>query len=320
MRTSLLLLKTFMSVSFLVMSAFSPVAAQVEQIQAPFPGFLFRPSDHKPHPGVILLHGSEGGNGDYWLKTDYIGLNSAIPVHAQKFAELGYVTYALCYFDCRKQKGFSIYPPDELVNVDLYEITYRAFDWLRKSPMIQDGKVSIMGYSRGAEQVLLLESILIQEKQRNPRLALPHKIISVSPYQETVKGIPLWWAQEAKQNGKYLEISPDVSAWSYKRRPIQEKIPIVIKDTTIPTLITGFRDDPVWRTAHLEDYRKQIARGDLFSMFISPTDLAQDQLNSLPSVFPKVSVVEFQSSGHTTPQEGEARKFFFELIARFLKQ
>lgn len=97
--------------------------------KAPFPGYLYHPNDNAAHPGILLLHGSDGGNGDFNpnFRNARTGENAGTPSLARDYARRGYVTYALCHFDCKHHDGYDDYPPDDLKDIDIYKITYEAF-------------------------------------------------------------------------------------------------------------------------------------------------------------------------------------------------
>lgn len=120
----------------------------VRAIYTPFKGVLFVPNDGKPHPGILLLHGSEGG------------LNSITKLEAQALAAQGYAAFAFCYAGCWTGAEADVYRPNhETIDVDL-ERTRDALTWLAKSEFVGGRKVGIYGVSRGAEQALLLASLL----------------------------------------------------------------------------------------------------------------------------------------------------------------
>lgn len=113
---------------------------------------LFVPNDGKPHPGVVLLHGSEGGTWPYWM------------IEAQALAYEGYAALAYCYASCPSGDDRDLYlPRTEIHRVELKQ-TYDALEWLAKSSFVGGKKVALYGYSRGAEQALLLASLLADGK------------------------------------------------------------------------------------------------------------------------------------------------------------
>ncbi|WP_433556191.1 acyl-CoA thioesterase/bile acid-CoA:amino acid N-acyltransferase family protein [Pseudonocardia xinjiangensis] len=97
-------------------------------------GELHVPPGPGPHPGVVLLGGSEGGVTE-----------SAV---ADLLAARGFATLALGYFGA---DGL----PGELVRIPL-EYFEQAFTWLRARPEVADGRVGVIGTSRGGELALWL--------------------------------------------------------------------------------------------------------------------------------------------------------------------
>lgn len=125
----------------------------IRPIYTPFKGVLFIPNDGKPHPGVLLLHGSEGG------------LYSITKLRAQALAAQGYAAFAFCYAGCRSGSEADVYRPNrETIDVDL-ERTRDALTWLANSEFVGGRKVGVYGVSRGAEQALLLASLLARDDQ-----------------------------------------------------------------------------------------------------------------------------------------------------------
>lgn len=98
-------------------------------------GVLYYPAEGGPHPGVIVLGGSEGG---------------LFEPYARAFAANGFAALALAYFD---------YPtrPDELVSLPL-EYFDRAVAWLQAHPRVRPGGVGVVGGSKGGELALLVAS------------------------------------------------------------------------------------------------------------------------------------------------------------------
>jgi len=96
-------------------------------------GTLFTPADPGPHPGVVVLGGSEGG---------ISGEQRAALLAAHGFAAL-----ALAYF------AYGSLPP-QLVNVPL-EYLATALDYLATQPEVRGDRLGVVGHSRGAELALL---------------------------------------------------------------------------------------------------------------------------------------------------------------------
>lgn len=101
---------------------------QIEEVN----GTLFQPESQGKYPAVILLSGSDGGSKEH---------------AAALLASKGYITFALSYFG-----GVGV--PKDLENIPL-EYFQKATIWLQEHPFV-NGKVSLIGYSRGGELALLL--------------------------------------------------------------------------------------------------------------------------------------------------------------------
>ncbi|MEU5853338.1 acyl-CoA thioesterase/bile acid-CoA:amino acid N-acyltransferase family protein [Saccharopolyspora shandongensis] len=120
----------------------SPVAVQLHTpgvrsvpiAEAGLVGDLHLPPGPGPHPGVILLGGSDGGRPD--------------PGLGRFLAGKGFAVLGLAYF------GLPGLPP-ALERIPV-EYGTRAVDWLRTRPDVSDGPVGVVGLSRGGEFALLL--------------------------------------------------------------------------------------------------------------------------------------------------------------------
>lgn len=125
-------------------------AAQLQQIFRPnnihridligaLHGAMFLPDTPGPHPGVLVLGGSEGG----------------MPQGtAQWLASHGYVAVALAYFH---YEGL----PQALEAIPL-EYFGQAIQWMMQRPEIQPDRIAVAGGSRGGELALQLGSMYPQ--------------------------------------------------------------------------------------------------------------------------------------------------------------
>ncbi len=127
----------------------------------PFQGSkLFVPNDNVTHPGVILLHGSEGGSAAFtWVKAQFLAAN-------------GYAALAYCYFDC----GANSAAPKVLANVEVHKV-FEALAWLKNSPYVKGKKTAIYGVSRGAE----LSMIIAEKSNSEVDLTIPNVILAHAP-------------------------------------------------------------------------------------------------------------------------------------------
>ena len=92
--------------------------------------YLYIPKGRARSPGVVLLHGSEGGSA---------GWSS---VYALALAMHGFATFAFSY-----SKGGNSWHAGDIHDVDL-DRTVDALRWLRQHPAVS-GKVGLYGSSRG---------------------------------------------------------------------------------------------------------------------------------------------------------------------------
>ena len=100
---------------------------------------LFVRPDAIPAPGILMLHGSEGGSAPY------------IDDDARPLAEAGFAVVTFCWFGCPGR-------PNRIYHIPL-EDTLAGLAWLRASPAVGGRHVGLYGVSRGAEQAVLLSSL-----------------------------------------------------------------------------------------------------------------------------------------------------------------
>ena len=98
-----------------------------------FVATLFHPPSGGPHPGIIVLGGSEGGLAE---------------TPAALLASHGYTTLALAYFGIANL-------PQALCLIPL-EYFRRAIDWMTAHAAVAGSRVAVVGGSRGGELALLL--------------------------------------------------------------------------------------------------------------------------------------------------------------------
>ncbi len=203
-------------------------------------GELYLPAgakDSARRPAVLLIGGSEGG-----LDT--------MSQMAVSFAQAGYASLALAYW---AEQGL----PQKLEGIPL-EYFDRGLDWLAKQPGVDPKSIGLLGWSRGAEAVLLIGT-------RNPRV---RAVVAVAPSSIVWQGMAgggsaasAWTA-----NGKSLPfVIPDASRY----RPNSTFVPMfearfaeadAHPETAIPVeklrapllLITG-SEDGVWPSRRFAD-------------------------------------------------------------------
>jgi dienelactone hydrolase len=111
----------------------------VQEVNEPeISGRLYRPAGEGPFPAVIWLGGSEGGIGSTLMPAGLL-------------ASKGFVVLALPYFSHQPMGNL----PRDLVNIPL-EFFSSAASWLAELPFVNEGRVSMVGGSKGAEAALLV--------------------------------------------------------------------------------------------------------------------------------------------------------------------
>lgn len=266
------------------------------------------------------MHGSEGGNGDFCYapgnKPHRTGQNGFAPWLARVYAEQGYVTLALCYFDCRHHEGYSDYPPDDLVNVDIKSITENAIAWLRKQKFVGEHKVGLLGISRGAEQAILLASLSTPDSA-----GTPDAVASLSPSDRVMYQITRENA-EAKNRGDYVNWTKK-PAWIYGKHTPTVGDPIAIENYKKPLLVTFFWSDPVWGGE--DDLSKTILRyenadRDHFYRKIGRDNIDKSTLHDISLTSSDAIFIEYDFSGHVYPdrvREPDALRLQIQIIDWF---
>jgi dienelactone hydrolase len=223
---------------------------------------LHLPPGPGPHPGAVVLGGSEGGLPDY-------GLGGLL-------ASRGFAALELAYF---RVDGL----PGELVRIPL-EYFERGLDWLRDRPEVADGRVGVLGLSRGAELALLLGATFPQvgavvsyAGSGLGYAGLPATFTSTPPAAWTHRGRDVPFVAPvidvATGFGRYFTASalgapipdvagtwPDVLAAGPAAMAAAE---IPVERTDGPVLLLSGRDDRLWPSPQLSDaaLRRLEARG-----------------------------------------------------------
>ena len=320
--TIFLLLILGLLVKSIVFNSKGNKVAIIEE-KLPFPGYLYRPNAPGPFPAIVLLHGSYGGNGDFWYypaeKPKDTGEDSWVPKVARELSEKGFVALALCYFDCQHHKGFDHYPPDELANIDIKSITGEAIKWLKSSPFVGGKKVGLWGASRGAEQAILLASLIESQSDGAPDaiVALSPASYIASQFSKTTAeaiindGIPHWPSKPAWRYGDHIPtINSDIKIESYKK----------------PLLITYFTKDPVWRpSANIQKIinRYKESRLPFLHKKIEKNQFDKVLLDEIKASEIQTMFLNYNFRGHVIPnskREPEAFDLHKEVVVWFLKK
>jgi dienelactone hydrolase len=124
------------STAHLEQAAIADGVRRVTLHDGPLRGLFFIPPGKGPHPGILVLGGSEGG----------------MPARrAAWFASHGYAALALAYFRFEDL-------PRELAGIPL-EYFGQAFIWMASRPEIDPRRLAVTGGSRGGELALQLGSM-----------------------------------------------------------------------------------------------------------------------------------------------------------------
>jgi dienelactone hydrolase len=202
-----------------------PASAELEQIsladgvrkidvKGNLHGVLFEPAAQGPHPGVLVLGGSEGG----------------VPQRpAAWLASHGYAAFALAYFRYEDL-------PARLEGIPL-EYFGQAIAWMMKRPEIAPERIGVMGTSRGGELALQLGSMfqvkaVVAYVPANVRFPACCGDTSV-PYAWTWTGKPLAFA--LPRFARNPELLRDAA--------------IQVEKTDGPILVISGEDDGVWQSS-----------------------------------------------------------------------
>ena len=152
---------------------------------------LFVRPDAIPAPGILILHGSEGGSAPYSEED------------ARPLAEAGFAVVTFCWFGCPGR-------PNRIFHIPL-EDTIAGLDWLRGSTAVGGRPVGLYGVSRGAEQAVLLSS-LAPTKMDTVGVHAPSDTIVASFDPSTQDGI----YEYDQATGQYIY----AAAWTWQGRQL----------------------------------------------------------------------------------------------------
>jgi dienelactone hydrolase len=218
----------------LVRNGNAAAAAQLEQrfmadgvtatkVEGAVRGVLFLPAAPGPHPGVLVVGGSEGGLPSFkaaWL------------------ASHGYAAFALAYFRYEDL-------PRDLAGIPL-EYFGAALAWMIQRPEILSDQIAVMGTSRGGELALQLGSMYPQIKAvvayvpANVRYPACCGSTAV-PYAWTWRSQPL----------AYLSPRMAINPWEDQTAALTAAIPV--EATHGPILLISGGEDGVWDSTLMAD-------------------------------------------------------------------
>lgn len=209
--------------------------------------------DARDKTTVILLNGSDGG------------IPSARD--ADDLAEAGYTVLALAYF--QNWQGQPSGLPATLNEIPL-EYFFKAIDWLKRQPQVDENRVVMMGQSRGGELALLLASI------RSDIAG----VVAFSPSSRIWNGIPpaampasalrAAWTLDGKPVSYQLSVADNsvpMREW-FERVPPVEAARIRVERIKGPLLLVSSRADKIWPAAsYADEIAKRLAeRGSVYSV------------------------------------------------------
>jgi dienelactone hydrolase len=180
-------------------------------------GVLFEPTTAGPHPGVLVLGGSEGG---------------APLAKAAWLASHGFAALALAYF---RYEGL----PEKLEAIPL-EYFGQAVAWMMQRPEIASERVGVLGTSRGGELALQVASLYSQIKAVVAYVPASVRYPACcgdthAPYAWTLAGRPLPFA------------NPRSRSQMDERRDTA----IEVEKTHGPILVISGEDDGVWSSSSM---------------------------------------------------------------------
>lgn len=204
------------------------------EIRGDITGAFLVPYKRERVPAVIVLGGSEGG----------------VPRSlAALIASHGYAALALAYFGADDL-------PKDLERVPV-ETVGRAVEWLRKQPMVDPNRITIVGVSKGAELALLAAS-------RNPRIK---GVVAIAPSSVVFQNLSRGQASTSSwtSGGTDVPFAPFVKseAFDKTRRLVDlygaslEVAPpearIAVENISGPVLLLSGKDDALWPSSKMAD-------------------------------------------------------------------
>jgi len=187
-------------------------------------GVTYGPVGRGPFPGLIVLHGSEGG---------WAGWSHRI---AMFFAAHGFLTYAHAY-----SKGGNPWNAGSISEVPLDD-TVLALNALRGLPECS-GKVGIYGASRGAEHALLVTSLMA----RDGMAGLPEAVAVHSPADVICGAFDAATCRESGDPG-WQAWDPGARAWCWRgsSQGLKPTTPIEIERYAGPLFLSHGVLDQMW--------------------------------------------------------------------------
>jgi len=211
-------------------------------------GTLFEPRDGGPHPGVLVIGGSDGGPGE--------------PGLAMSLASHGFAALSLSYFGEPGQPTTL-----ELVPMEAFQ---RALSWMRRQPSIDSRFIGIYSESRGTEPGLFAaarDACVSAVIARSPSFALWGGVTA-----NHLPGRPAWTLRGKPLPSIPNELYPDFVAtylWDWVTRTPVRQTPLFMEDLahfgdtrTVeipveqirgPVMLLSGEDDQIWPSAMMAD-------------------------------------------------------------------
>jgi alpha-beta hydrolase superfamily lysophospholipase len=229
--------------------------------------------------GIVVLHGSEGGGA---------GGHERL---AKFLAQHGYA--ALAFTWCASPRYPVAGVPPDVIDIDL-EDTVQAIKWLQSRPKMKGKKTALYGWSRGAEQALILASM--QQDAALPKLdalavlgstdrVFPGWSLNWSPHIPPVKPARAW-----RWQGKHLELGAPIQIENFK--------------------------SPVFLSHGLQD----IEHGE--SWYVARSQLLETRLRDQRSADSIVETLYLPEEGHVLSENGMRlhQEKLLDFFGRFLQQ
>jgi dienelactone hydrolase len=194
---------------------------------------LFEPETGAPHPGILVLGGSEGG------------INSA-ELRAALLASHGYAALAVAYYRMDDL-------PKMLAQIPL-EYFKNAIDWMESRETVDNHKLGVMGWSKGGELALLLAS-RFSELRAVVAYVPSHVVWQGIGYGSswTYKGEPLPYVPYKPGAGGYDPQNPtnpinlgELYLGSLDNQEAVAQASIPVEDINGPVLLISGHDDQMW--------------------------------------------------------------------------
>jgi len=227
----------------------------------PFPGsLLVVPNDGVAHPGIVSLHGSEGGGVANWK------------ISAMRWAAEGYAVLAYSYFGA---KDGLTGPRQTLADIEVQDIL-DALTWLKNSKFVNGKKIALDGASRGGELALLAGSLAESEFSALDAITVHSPGSAVwGPWNHDWTDSRCWlsevpsfedWLSRPEQFSWNTKCGPDPrklpenlrSAWKWKGTPLVEGTRIAVEDIRCPIFMSQGLKDTVWPAEQALDIEKTL--------------------------------------------------------------